>query len=109
MILAKLLTPKSEPGGMDKNPRALIKSATEVRKYIYGEMTVGGTILFKTKKGDLQYYVVALCSHEVESIGKVFINEGESTDEKYDRSYLAYYLIANISGYHKRVLIHFII
>jgi hypothetical protein len=54
-----------------------------VRAFVFVEMTVGGTILFKTKKGDLQYYVVALCSHEVESIGKVFINEDESTNEKY--------------------------
>jgi hypothetical protein len=46
-------------------------------------MTVGGTIVFKTKKGDLQYYVVALCSHEVESIGTVFINDDVSTDKKF--------------------------
>jgi hypothetical protein len=40
-------------------------------------------IVFKTKKGDLQYYVVALCSHEVESIGTVFINDDVSTDKKF--------------------------
>jgi hypothetical protein len=50
MILAKLLTPKAEAGLLDKNPKALIKSSTEVRKYIYGEVVVGGTIVFKTKK-----------------------------------------------------------
>lgn len=84
MILAKLLAPKADLGLMTKDPKALIKSATEAKKYIYGEMIVGGTIVFKHKQDDRQYYVIALCAHEVEEISTVYINQTDSEDEKFN-------------------------
>ncbi len=83
LVLAKLLTPKADIGSMTKDPKALIRSSTEAKKYIYGEMIVGGTVVFKHEIDDFQYYVIALCGHEVEEIGTIYINDTDIDDEKF--------------------------
>lgn len=84
ILIARALTPETGLGLIDRDPRALIQSATEHRKYIYGKVRVGGTVVYKHKKDELEYYVIAVCSHEVEELGDVYINDEVSTDPKFD-------------------------
>ena len=68
--------------------KSLIRSPVAVRSIIYGEVRKGGAIVHAETLNDNKdlYLVIALCGHEVNSIGSVFFNDTEITTSQIDGS-----------------------
>ena len=68
--------------------KSLIRSPVAVRSIIYGEVRKGGAIVHAETLNDNKdlYLVIALCGHEVNSIGSVFFNDTEITTGQLDGS-----------------------
>lgn len=60
-----------------------VRQPIVARRIVYGDVRVSGAIVYITSTNDNQFLhmVVAHCSHEVEEIGEVYINEVSITDD----------------------------
>ena len=68
--------------------KSLIRSPVADRSIIYGSVRKGGAIVHAETLNDNKdlYLVIALCGHEVNSIGSVFFNDTEITTGQLDGS-----------------------
>ena len=68
--------------------KSLIRSPVADRSIIYGSVRKGGAIVHAETLNDNKdlYLVIALCGHEVNSIGSVFFNDTEITSSQLDGS-----------------------
>ncbi len=71
-----------------QNRKVTVRSAVAPRSIIYGEVRKGGAIVHAETLNDNKdlYLVIALCGHEVNSIGSVFFNDTEITTGQLDGS-----------------------
>jgi hypothetical protein len=63
-----------------------IRSSVQPHRMIYGEVVVGGVLVFGISHGENNKYVslvVALAGHEVEEIGDVYLGDRLSTDARF--------------------------
>jgi len=75
------------------NRKAVIKRAVSARRIIYGQGRYGGAVVFEhnTNQDKTKNFIVAHCSHEVESFDQVFFDDetiivdddGNVTNSKY--------------------------
>lgn len=83
MVGSNLLTPKARFGNVKERDSLNIRGinsrgATDSRSYIYGQVRVGGTVVYMETTGtdnEFLHMVLVHCDHEVEELGDVYVND----------------------------------
>lgn len=83
MVGSNLLTPKARFGNVKERDSLNIRGinsrgSTDSRAYIYGQVRVGGTVVYmETTGADNQFLHMVLvhCDHEVDELGDVYVND----------------------------------
>lgn len=83
MVGSNLLTPKARFGKVKERDSLNIRGinsrgATDSRSYIYGQVRVGGTVVYMETTGtdnEFLHMVLVHCDHEVEELGDVYVND----------------------------------
>lgn len=68
-----------------------VRSAVETRKVIYGEAMVGGPLVYAATSGttnELLHIVVPVAGHEVSSIGDVYFDDANASNDFYTRTHI---------------------
>ena len=83
MVGSNLLTPKARFGNVKERDSLNIRGinsrgSTDSRSYIYGQVRVGGTVVYMETTGtdnEFLHMVLVHCDHEVEELGDVYVND----------------------------------